>query len=45
MVGSSLERVRAREESAEWVIVAGALKGGCREGTMEGVMKIIFDVG
>ena len=25
--------------------MAGALKGGCKDGTMEGVMKIIFDVG
>ena len=45
MVGSSRERVRAREEIAEWVMVAGALKGGCKEGTMEGVMKIIFEEG
>jgi len=35
----------AREEIAAWVIVAGALKGGCKEGTMEGVMKTIFDEG
>jgi hypothetical protein len=44
-VGSSRLRVRAREEIAVWVIVAGALKGGCTDGTIEGVRKIIFEDG
>ena len=45
IVGSSRLRVRAREERAVWVIVAGALKGGCKEGTIEGVRKMIFEEG
>ena len=45
MVGSSRERVSAREEIAECAIVDGALKGGCKEGMMEGVRKMIFEDG
>ena len=45
IVGSSRLRVRAREEIAEWVIVFGALNGGCREGTTDGVRKTILEEG
>jgi hypothetical protein len=37
--------VRAREERAVWVIVLGALKGGCKDGMIEGVRNMIFEDG
>ena len=45
MVGSSRSKVRARDEMVEWLAACGALKGGCNEGTMDGVRKIILDDG
>lgn len=45
MVGSSRDSVSAREETAEYVIVLGALNGGCKEGIMDGVRKTIFEDG
>ncbi len=45
IVGSSRLRVRAREDIAEWVIAFGALNGGCRDGTTDGVRKTILEDG
>ena len=45
MVGSSRLRVNAREEIAECAIVLGALKGGHKEGIIEGVRNMIFEDG
>lgn len=45
MVGSSRLRVSARDDIAEWVIAFGALNGGCKDGTIDGVRKTIFEEG
>jgi hypothetical protein len=45
MVGSSRLRVREREETAAWAREVGALKGGFKDGIMDGVRNTIFEEG
>jgi len=45
MVGSSRLRVRDREETAAWASEVGALKGGFKDGIMDGVRNTIFEEG
>jgi len=45
IVGSSRLRVRDSEETAAWASEVGALKGGFKDGIMDGVRNTIFEEG